>query len=446
MPTLRTVYPDQVEGYLPNPYMGWQDTQTTGKRFVETVGYRRMNWNILNPGDGVYDWSPIEALRSDMQDEAISFRIRTAVPPPWGPGQAMPDWLVERGAKIVEGDTDEEGGTSTEPYYAGCLFLAAHARFVDALRQRYDGDPDVAYIDIGSYGTYGEWDSAQYDAQPGSLDWHARRRLIDMYLGGQGTRPCEENDGRIVQIVQVAYNYVGFHKTRLVMPYTPWFSDSVVYAASRRQDVGIRHDALGSETHQNKFREEIGGLVQQTWPTAPIVFEFASYAYTPEALQSGAAFAREMHATFVHDNFSGSGSGELIEKVLAGVGYRLMLRRMAYSSELRPGQTLSFEMDWENTGVAPPYFKTYPLVLSLANATGTAVQTQRLDPDIRTWQPGKLIQLQGTMQLAGNIPAGDYNLRLAFVDPASGQPVLTLTITGRDTQGRYVIGPVKVSP
>ncbi len=436
---MRTVYPDQVEGYLPNPYMGWQDTQTTGKRFAETVGYRRINWNVLNPGDGVYDWSPIEALRSDMQGEAISFRIRNAVPPPWGPGQAMPDWLVKQGAKIVPGDTD----AGTEPYYAGCLFLAAHAKFVDALRQRYDGDPGVAYIDIGSYGTYGEWDSIQYNAQPDSLDWHARRRLIDMYLGGQGTRPCEDNNG---QIVQVTYNYVGFHKTRLLMPYTPWFSDSVVYAVGQRQDVGIRHDALGSASHQQRYQMEIGGLVQQTWPTAPIVFEFASFAYTPEALQSAAAFAREMHATFVHDNFSGQGDNDQIENVLVSIGYRLTLRRMAYSGELRPGQTLSFEMDWENTGVAPPYFKTYPLVLSLTNAAGTAVQTQRLDPDIRSWMPGKLIQVRGTVQLAGNIPAGAYDLRLAFVDPVSGQPVLTLAIAGRDTQGRYVIGPVKVSP
>ena len=36
----RTIYPDQLEGYIPNPYMGWQDTQRKNKRFFETVGYR----------------------------------------------------------------------------------------------------------------------------------------------------------------------------------------------------------------------------------------------------------------------------------------------------------------------------------------------------------------------------------------------------------------------
>ncbi len=424
--------------------MGWQDTQTSGKRLAETVSYRRMNWGLVNPADGVYDWSSIEALRSDMAPlgSAISFRVRTAQPPPWGPGQVMPDWLVQLGAKIVPGRSEEVGVESTEPYYAGCLFLEAHGRFIDAMRQRYDGDPDVAFIDIGSYGNYGEWASEQYDAQPGSLDWHARRRILDMYLGGQGTRPCQETDG---QIAQVAYNYVGFHHTQLVMPYVPGFADSLLYALGRRQDVGIRYDALGStEEHLQKFRNEIGGLVEQTWPAAPIAFEFASDAYTPEALRRASDFAKEMHATFVHDNLRGLGSDELVEKVLAGIGYRLVLRRMVYSTDLLPGQVLSFKMDWENTGVAPPYFKTYPLVLSLTDAAGAAVQTQQLDPDIRTWLPGKPVQLQGTMQLPGDIPAGTYDLRLAFVDPANGQPILALAIAGRDTQGRYVIGPVKV--
>src|SRR5262245_47392608 len=52
LPT-KTIHPDVISGYIPNPYMGWQDTQRTGKRFAETVGYRRFNWNELNPAEGV---------------------------------------------------------------------------------------------------------------------------------------------------------------------------------------------------------------------------------------------------------------------------------------------------------------------------------------------------------------------------------------------------------
>jgi hypothetical protein len=441
----RTIYPEQLEGYIPNPYMGWQDTQRTDKRFVETVGYRRMDWDVLNPADGVYDWSSIEALRTDMAylGGAISFRVRTARPPPWGKGQTMPAWLVKQGAMIVDGRSEEEGVKSTEPNYAGCLFLEAHGRFVDAMRQRYDGDPDVVFIDIGSYGTYGEWDSEQYDDKPGSLDWHARRRIIDMYLGGRGDRPCLEANG---QITQVAYEYVGFQRTQLLMPYTPRFADSLVYALSQRQNIGLRHDALGSEMHQRIFREEIGGLVERIWLLAPVVFEFASHAYTPEALHSARDFAREMHATFVHDNLGGRGDDQLVEELLAVIGYRFVLRQMAYTSERRPGELLSFEMTWENTGSAPPYYETYPLDISLTDASGESVLDQQLAPDIRSWLPGKLVRLQGSLQLPADFRPGAYDLRVAFIDPANGRPALTLAIAGQDERGRYLIGPVNVLP
>lgn len=436
---------EQLEGYIPNPYMGWQDTQYEDKRFVETVGYRRVNWQALNPAENVYDWDEIETLRRNMVPlgGTISFRVRTAQPPPWGEGQVMPDWLVEQGAMIVEGDTDLENVRGTEPLYAGCLFLEAHARFIEAMRQRYDGDPDVAFIDIGTYGTYGEWDSEQYDDEENSLDWHARRRIIDMYLGGQGVRPCLETDGNVSQ---VSYNYPGFQKTQLVMPYTPLFADSLVYALSRREDVGIRHDALGSEKHQARYREEIGTLVEQRWRQAPIVFEFYPTAYTPRALASALEFAREMHASFVHDNFDGWGNDKQIEELLAGIGYRLVLHEMSYTSELEAGETLQFKMAWENMGIAPPYFNTYPLVISLTDVQGLTQVEQQFEVDIRRWLPGQPVQLQGTLPLPADLPAGIYDLRVAFVDPETQKAVLHLAIAGEDKQGHYLIGAIRVLP
>ncbi len=442
----RTIRPEQLAGYIPNPYMGWQDAQSLNKRFVETVGYRRLNWSELNPAQGVYDWDRIEALRADMaqQGGTISFRVRTAQPPPWGNGQTMPDWLVNKGAVITDSSSDIlEGVSSTEPLYSDCLFLEAHSQFIDALRQRYDGDQQVAFIDIGSYGGYGEWWSDQYNDKPDSLDWHARRRIIDMYLGGQGVRPCQESNG---QITQVEYDYVGFQHTQLVMPYTPWYSDSLVYALERRPDIGIRNDALGSESHQQRYRKEIGHLVQQRWPYAPIIFEYYPQAYTPEALRSARDFAREMHASFIHENFDGQGDNNLIEELLETVGYRLVLNEITYTSELSPGEPFAMDMTWENTGLAPPYFKTYPLIISLTDLQGRPVLERQLEPDIRDWLPGKPVYLIDRVQLPADLPPAPYDLRLAFVDPATGQSVLALAIAGQDKLGRYLIGPVKVVP
>ena len=439
----RTITPEQLTGYVPNPYMGWQDTQRSHKRFTERVGYKRINWNVLNPAEEAYDWSVIEAFRADMvrQGSLMSFRIRTAHPPPWGEGEALPAWLKEQGAAITEGHSEVDQLRSSEPLYTDCLFLEAHGRFIEALRERYDGDSDLAYLDIGSYGAYGEWDSEQYDEEPDSLDWHARRRIIDMYLGGRGTRPCLEADG---QIAQATYTYKGFQQTQLIMPYTPWFADSLVYALTRRSDVGIRHDALGSEKHQQRYREEIGNWVAQRWPHAPIVFEFMTTAYKPDTLRLAQEFAQEMHASFIHENFTGLGDDTLIEEVLVRVGYRLVLQEISYTAELAPGETLLIDMRWQNSGVAPPYYKTYPLVISLTGAGGESRLEQQLQPDIREWLPGQSFPLQTQLPLPSDFPTGKYDLRLAFVDPVTQQPALALAIVGRDEQGRYLIGQVNV--
>ena len=434
-PVFKTVLPVELtDGYIPNPYMGWQNTRNTPQSFPSTIHYARFNWQDINPAENVYDWGPIEILRQEglALDQKIHFRIRNAQPPPWGPGQVIPDWVIAQGAVIID------GSRGTEPLYSDCQFLTFQAVFVDAFRQQYDGDPDIAFLDIGAYGNFGEWGTEQYDETPGSLDWHARRRLADMYLGGQGTRPCQQADG---SVIDVSYNYTGFQQTQLLMPYTPWRKDSLFYATDARSDVGIRHDALGSETHQNKYREEIGDLVARSWRNVPIVFEFSSDANSSTALASARAFAQEMHASLIHENFNGYDAG--IAAVLEVIGYRLVLREITYVRELTTDYPLTVNMIWENTSSAPPYH-AYHLMAALVDNQDTVVWEQEIDTDVRTWTPRTAISVQDDLILPDTLPVGLYDLRIAFVDDNTHQPVLNLAIAGRDSNGRYQIGPVQI--
>ena len=77
---------------------------------------------------------------------------------------AAPKWLFDAGCKGFEylrgGDDPTSGGQRIpriEPDYADPSYLARHGAFIEELGRRYDGHPGVEFIDIGSYGIWGEW-------------------------------------------------------------------------------------------------------------------------------------------------------------------------------------------------------------------------------------------------------------------------------------------------
>jgi hypothetical protein len=437
-PSMESVQFTELDGYITNPFMGWQDSRLENEILTETVAYDRFNWAELNPEPNVYDWSAIEQLRTikGATGRLISFRIRTTRPAPFGPGPVIPDWVTNLGARRF---ISSEG--VTEPLYSDCVYLETHAQFIEALRLRFDGDPDLAFIDIGSYGYYGEWDSPQYDEQIGSLDWHARRRILDMYIGGSGTRPCKNPDE---SISSSTYTYPGFRSTQLIMPYTPWFEDSLIYVLEKRNDVGIRNDALGSERHQESMLQRAAHLFEQTWPQAPIIFEFAAQSFTPEALIRARDFARLMHASYIHDNLDGLGELEQIEAVVEIVGYRLVLQEARFQSQVPAGDTLQIELYWINRGAAPAY-NPYALHIVLSDDTGSPVFHHTMGTDIRTWLPDISVTLNEALELPADILPGLYQLKLAIVDD-SGMPVVTLANNGRDADGYYPLGLVQITP
>src|SRR5215203_5201570 len=107
-------------------------------------------------------------------------------------GHMIPDWVLRKGAKLF---------ADGEPDYSNCIYQETWARFVEQLSIRYDGNPDVAFIDISGYGNFNEWgwqnQQTEWDelwadhyslgtAVPAdfqTLDGQARKRLADMFIG-----------------------------------------------------------------------------------------------------------------------------------------------------------------------------------------------------------------------------------------------------------------------
>ncbi|MCK6630571.1 MAG: beta-galactosidase [Anaerolineae bacterium] len=225
--TMATFVP--LDDYLANPGMGWQETQTLDNPSLpETTAYRRSqySWQDQNPAENSFNWSAVDADIQKMasQGKQLSFRIYTMRGEQWG-GHQTPQWVLSKGAVILP---------SGEPDYSNCVYQAQWAKFVEAMRKKYDGNPTLAFIDISGYGNFNEWSwQEQTNVEEGSLDSQARRRLADMFIGGSGSVQCRNASS---QTQSVSYNYPGFQKTQLLMPYAG-IQQSLRYVAGRRADV-----------------------------------------------------------------------------------------------------------------------------------------------------------------------------------------------------------------
>ncbi|MFN8455452.1 MAG: DUF4832 domain-containing protein [Anaerolineae bacterium] len=317
--------------------------------------------------------------------------------------------------------------------------------------RKYDGHPDIAFIDISGYGNYGEWSyESQTDISPTSLDAQARQRLADMFIGGMGTIDCQTAGG---QIHTVSYSYTGFQYTQLLMPYAG-IAQSTRYVAGRRPDVGLREDCLGSAGHTDNMILKIGDVIANTWPHAPIVYEFCTGSTgDPNLIANADTILKQTHGSIVHDNLNGARSVSILTDLLKLVGYRFTLRQIFYPLTVEAGQTFALAMTWANVGYAPAYPKLgqdFELHFYLIGAGESVAQDWLIPANLSAWLPADplpgsppLQQLNPTLTLPANLPSGIYQTKVAILDKRTGQPI-NLAFAGRDSQGRYLLGTLIV--
>jgi hypothetical protein len=447
-----TVIPTQLATYLPNPGIGWQEAHTDPPLLPETVAYKRSEygWQMQNPQPNVYDWSAVDTdlQATTNQGKQLSFRIYTMKGPGFG-GHQMPQWVLNQGATLLDGS----------PNYSNCTYQEQWGTFVNAMRQKYDGNPNIAFVDISRYGNFNEWSwtdgQTVFDEDPinnPSIDTQARKRLIDMFIGGSGTIQCRNADN---SLRTVSYSYPGFQQTQLVMPYAG-IRQSNEYVVSRRQDVGVRHDCLGRA--DNDIMEKIGGIITQLWPNAPMVFEFCGNANTTTDLLSRAdQLLKQAHGSIAHDNFNGSRNQAALENILTLVGYRFTLIQAQLPTGTSLGSTIPLVMTWQNVGYAPNYPKmgqVFDMKLYLHNEANQVVHTWDVPVSTKDWLPDvnltdQIVAIPNqtvatNLDIPTHIVPGTYQLKVALIERRTGQPI-NLAFEGRDAQGHYLITPMVIT-
>ncbi len=122
-----------------------------------TTVYFRLAWSYLEPSPGAFRWDLIDTPAQQWLDKGYRLALRitcceTAIP------YATPQWVQAAGARGVrfERGRIDPNGSCWEPDYDDPVLLAALERFLFALGKRYVGCPEIAFVDIGSFGVWGK--------------------------------------------------------------------------------------------------------------------------------------------------------------------------------------------------------------------------------------------------------------------------------------------------
>ena len=182
------IIPNLSGDYIVNPGIGWQNRPelTEFSDFPETIAYsdrREIGWKILNPSEGIYDWAPLQTQLDDAvkNGKQFSFRIYTMVGENYDE-HMIPEWVLDKGAMLLE---------NGEPDYSNCVYQEYWTKFVNKLVDQYDGNPDIAFIDISGYGNFNEWSWSDIQTEwddSWSDEYSTSRIGGSIYTNNQ--RPC----------------------------------------------------------------------------------------------------------------------------------------------------------------------------------------------------------------------------------------------------------------
>jgi hypothetical protein len=287
------------------------------------------------------------------------------------------------------------------------------------LGKRYDGDPNIEFVDIGGYGIWSEWHT-KHEAPV-----EVRRRIADAYL-------------------------TAFKKTPLVMMSDD--ADTLAYALAH--GAGVRRDGVGSPWHEQNWigSAKYAGVAgfADAWKRAPVVFEW--HGNYDQITARGWSFDRAIqfilnnHVTYINDNLQAVPAARMpdLERLARLAGYRFVLREVRHEAVVRRGAALSVAMKWANVGVGRLY-RSYPLSLALLDQNGATVCQVQAKADPRDWLPGEVAACQ-CLAIPATIAPGVYSLALALIDPQTGKPAIHLAVDAPQTQLLYRVSRVTVIP
>ena len=401
-------------------------------------GYQQ--WNKLNPAKGVYDWTELEKLLNALAEHNMGYALRVLPYTPSFiksdfPPQEEYDWtppfVYEMGAKKIQIDLRGTEYHAYAPVWDDSIYIWAAKEFAKALAEKYDGDPRIEYIDIRTFGEWGEWHTSHILGS----EMPADSVLIDM----------------------LDYYASLFKKTQLVLP-SNGFGDVYTHALdlgiTKRDDgfIGIpgRPDILLRAYNANlpTIAENIAGY--KTMLANDDLIPGGTQKWTAERWVDAITTAHLTYYVLDQDNDCGyyfyKDNKALADSMSKVIGYNFTVTHAELltiagadnaastagkSANTAAGNvaTNTLNITVTNTGVAPCFFDVY-LVAEFVDSTGASLA--QIGESVRipkgTFKDGASQEFS----FSGDVPVGEANL--------ATQPGVSVALSLYESEDAYKSG------
>lgn len=464
-PEHNTVAPVDTGDALHNPGMGWvlyaydHHLDRYGARLAPddtvedfpgvTTVYMAIPWSFLEPAEGEYDWSLIDRATEKWTAAGKQIALRFPCCEPFY-AYATPKWVQDAGARFDRFETTERTRNWIRqsldreipthcwaPDYSDPIFLEKHGNFLRAAAVRFDGNPDVAFIDVGSFGTWGEGHTSfsggrHYDAAAKikHLDLYAAHFTNTVLVAGDDLLKIQHRDSK------------------------PLIDRAV------ELDMALRDDSVLVGNRARVAESE--GMAARFWPRKPVILESAHYGMAVawwDSWGDGSLYLESIER--YHASYAGvhwwpreflAENRTLVDNANLRLGYRIQLTHASWPARSAVGVPFRFECTLRNAGVAPCLPGGHP-TLTLKSANGDiALVIVDTDFDVRTLAAAGRGVAAGEARTTGissrpdhGLAPGHYTLFFS-IGTREGTPRIALPLEGCDGQRRYRLGMLDVPP
>jgi hypothetical protein len=397
-------------------------------------------------GRDTYDFTKVDALLDAIASRGHQAAIRFYLDTP-GKESGMPQYLIDGGTdQSRRYDFEGNKKISFSPNYDDPNVKEMLLHFVDALGDKYDGDPRIAYITAGLYGFWGEEHTYPYNGyvneqNPDAINW----------------MPSDEFRAQLVEAWDDAFDET-------------FIQNRYPTEATKAHGMGYYDDSLGYATLEGTSWHFIPKLKKQgegdAWQHSPIGGElypsFQKCAFSEplncpsrdtgrdyKALES----IQKAHATWLinqHAFSTGYTGAELTraKAASAAMGYTLQATRTSVTYN-QVKATVVVEI--KNTGVAP-FYATWPLEVILVDEKNEIVASQTIESTLPSILPGQTGRVTARLPLPEGYRSNDSAQKLtaairivnplpngapvAFANEAMNKPLTGYLELGKLARGR----------